>query len=101
MDSYTDRTGREIHVGDVLIYDEGAGYGRSIDEVIVHDGKLAALMRIGQPEWTVIENAEPIPLQYFKLFPEDDDNTTYHAVVVDVPQSEAFTVEYARIIFNT
>ena len=100
MKTYRDKTGREIKVGDVLIYDEGEGFGRSIDEVVDHDGELAAVIRVGLPEWTVIKDQEPILLRYFKVFPEHNENVTIDAKVSDVTPAEAFTAEHAASVFG-
>lgn len=100
MEKYKDRHGKFIRVGDVLVYNEGDGYGQSIDEVIEHDGELAAVMRVGEPRWTVLENQEPVPLKFYKLYPSCSDNTTTNAAIADVPHDEAFTVDFAESQFS-
>ena len=100
MEKYKDMHGRPISVGDVLVYNEGDGYGQSIDEVVEHDGELAGVARVGEPMWTILENQEPISLKFYKLYPSSSDNTAVHAVVVDMPHDEAFTVEFAESQFG-
>lgn len=100
MENYKDRHGRFISVGDVLVYNEGDGYGQSIDEVIEHDGGLATVMRVGKPKWTVLENQEPIPMRFYKLYPAHKDNTALYCSVADVPHEEGFTVEFAESQFS-
>lgn len=101
MEAYTDRNGREIQVGDVLIYDEGPGYGQSIEEVIEHECELATLMRVGEPKWTVLDTQEPMPLVYYKIYPGSSENVAIHAAVTDVDHDTAFTPEYAESVFGT
>lgn len=100
MEKYKDRHGEFISFGDVLVYNEGKGYGQSIEEVIEHEGELATLMRVGKPKWTVLENQEPIPLKFYKLYPSSSDNTAIHAAIAGVPHDEAFTVEFAESQFG-
>jgi len=100
MEKYKDRHGKFISVGDVLVYSEGDGYGQSIEEVIEHEGELATVMRVGEPRWTVLENQEPMPLRFYKLFPSYSDNTAKSAAIADVPHDEAFTVEFAESQFG-
>ena len=65
--TYTDKHGAVIKIGDVLKWDEGRGpdYGRSIHEVIDVDGVLHAVMRVGYPAWSVLNDEEPIDLKHF------------------------------------
>jgi hypothetical protein len=100
METYKDRHGRFISVGDVLVYNEGDGYGQSIEEVIEHDGELATLMRVGEPKWTLLENQEPMPMKYHKLYPSCSDNTAIYCSIADVPHDEAFTVDFAESQFG-
>lgn len=100
MEKYKDRNGRYIKPGDVLIYDEGAGFGQSVEEVIVSDGEMATLMRVGDPKWTLIDSPEPMPMKYYKLYPEHSENVTRDAYVVDVSPEEAFTAEFAERVFR-
>ncbi len=100
METYTDQAGMEIKVGDILVYNEGTGFGQSIDEVVEFNGELAAIMRVGCPEWTALAGQVPLPLKYYKLFPEHSENVTRYARVVDVEKRVAFTPEYAASIFD-
>lgn len=99
MKKYKDKTGKQIKVGNVLIYNEGAGFGQSIEEVVKHEGELASVMRVGEPKWTVLENQEPMPLEFYKAFPEYSENITIDATVSSVNPIDAFTSEYAASIF--
>jgi hypothetical protein len=69
MKTYLDKTGRAINVGDILKYqetlDNDEEYGKSLDEVVMHNGELHGVPRIGLPRWTQIHGAEPISLVYY------------------------------------
>ena len=100
MDKYKDNRGRYIKPGDVLVYDEGPGYGQSIDLVVDRDGELCGVTMVGEPKWTVLEGEEAIPLRFYKLYPDDKRMETVNAYVVDVPHEEAFTPEFAERVFG-
>ena len=100
MDKYTDRNGNQISVGDVIIYDEGEGFGQSIDEVVEYEGQLAGVMRVGKPKWTILEDQAPLPLKFCKLYPSCSDNTAIYCTVVDVEHEVAFTVDFAEQQFK-
>ena len=100
QEKYKDRNGELISVGDVLVYNEGDGYGQSIEEVVEHEGELATLMRVGKPRWTILENQKPMPLKFYKPCPPCSDNTATHATIVDVPHGQAFTAEFAESQFG-
>lgn len=100
MEKYKDRHGQFISVGDVLVYNEGDGCGQSIEEVIEYEGELATVMRVGEPRWTVLENQEPMPLRFYKLYQSCSDNTATSAAIADVPHDEAFTVDFAESQFG-
>ena len=100
MVKYKDIHGQLISVGDVLVYNEGHGYEQSIEEVVVHEGELATVMRVGKPRWTILEDQEPTPMVFYKLYPSYCDNTARHAAVANVPHDQAFTVDFAESQFG-
>ena len=67
MTGYYDKNGLSIKKGDILKWDEerGPGYGRSIHEVIILNAELYAVMRVGYPAWSLLEDEEPIALECF------------------------------------
>ena len=101
MTIYSDRKGNPVNIGDILKYDEGEGYGRSIDEVIDVEGEPHAITKVGCPEWTQYADAEPIHLQFFKLYASCKDEVLRDAEVIgnirDNP--EMLTADYANEIW--
>lgn len=71
---FYDKYNNEIRVGDILRYqetnDDAEDYGKSIDEVVIHDGEISGIQRVGFPRWTSLRKVikEPIALRHYALF---------------------------------
>lgn len=100
---FFDKNGAEIRVGDILKYQETADaaedYGKSIDEVVMHNGEICGIQRVGFPRWTTLRDEVPVELRHYASY---SGNVTKCAEVIgnvrDHP--ERITPEYAWFIFS-
>ena len=97
-----DKTGTEIKVGDILRDQEtdndAEDYGKSIDEVVLVEGELCGIQRIGLPRWTELSGLTPISLRHYA--PYMGDTIRCAEIIGNVRDNpERMTVEYARSIF--
>ena len=97
-----DKHGIEIKVGDILRYqettDDSEDYGKSIDEVVMHNGEMCGVQRVGFPRWTVLENMQPFALRHYACFPvEVLESAEIIGNTLETP--ERMTPEYAHRIF--
>jgi hypothetical protein len=104
MQKFYDRAGLEINEGNVIVYDEGEGYAKSIDEIVVHAGELAGIKRVSQSRvesGRFIESderqAHPTPLIDYEVNAIEKISTT----VIDAEKSRAFTPEFAYKFFTS
>ena len=102
---YVDKNGLEMIEGSIFKHEEGdnLGYGRSINVVIMYQGALHSQMRVGYPEWTVLEGIEPIELRFHTLlgFMESrrltEMNCTDDTIIGNIKDNpEMLTAEYAH-----
>jgi hypothetical protein len=97
-----DKHGKQIKVGDILRYQETTNdakdYGKSIEEVVMHNGELCGVQRIGFPRWTLLENVEPIALRHYASYLSDEIKCA--EIIGNVTETpERMTTEYAHQIF--
>ena len=97
-----DKHGIEIKEGDILRYQEtedpADDYGKSLDEVVLIEGRLYGVQRVGLPRWTMLNNTSPIDLCYYAAYPHNQmDCAEIVGNVVETP--ERLTPEYAHRTF--
>lgn len=101
---YTDKDGFPISIGDILKYDEGVGYAKSIDEVILKDGVVQTMTlfnnRLGY-EPDVFDEAgekdEPIELKWGTY--GGKNNSCYDHKIIKIAK-EDLTLQKVSEIFK-
>lgn len=98
--TYIDKKGVQIKEGDVLRYDEGDGGAKSLHEVVLVDGCLAGVIRVGEPKWSIVKNDTPVVLRFYTGL--EDENKCKDAEVIGnvIENPELLTVDEAIIQFS-
>lgn len=92
---YIDKKGVQIKEGDVLRYDEGDGGAKQLHEVVLLDGYLAGVTRVGAPEWSLVEDDTPIALRFYTGLADDTKCKDAEVIGNVIGNPELLTVDEA------